>query len=117
MKDVTNTKGLGQLRTATTTRLRSKQSQKGTAHLDLYLLSKDKQRLEQELANLKRQQDCKQKHLAEVRSVMEIIMTEAQLEDALAEGSTAPARRESQSRKVRHPECSERQWETMTLDY
>jgi len=115
MKDVTSAKGLGDLRTAIATRVHAKPPQKGTAHLDLYLLSKEKQRLEKELVRLERQQRRVQEHLAETVQEIAKLQQEAQLEDSSQEASTISVTRERQSAPP--PDYSRRRWKKMTLDY
>jgi hypothetical protein len=115
MKDVTSAKGVSDLRTALTTRVHAKPPQKGTAHLDLYLLSKEKQRLEKELVRLERQQRRVQEHLAGTVQEIAKLQQEAQLEDSSQEASTIPVTRERQSGPP--PDYSRRPWKKMTLDY
>ena len=115
MRDVTDAKGLGDLRTAITTRVHSKPPQKGTAHLDLYLLSKEKQRLEKELSRLEQRQGRVQEHLAETLKTIKELQQEAQVEGSSQEASSVSAARERQSPPL--PEYSRRRWKKMTLDY
>ncbi|MDP2951735.1 MAG: hypothetical protein Q8O76_00275 [Chloroflexota bacterium] len=110
MKDVTSARGLSNLRTATTTRLHTKPPQKGTEHLDLYLLGKEQQRLEQELSGLERRQRRIQAHLAEIRKAM------AKLEEeAHQEGPSAPQAPPGGNPPAR--DYRQRTWKTMSLDY
>ena len=115
MKDVTSAKGLSDLRTAITTRVHAKPPQKGTAHLDLYLLGKEKQRLEKELARLEQRQGRIQVHLAEIRQAMATLEQETEQERSSEDPSTeigivekhlAPASQYGQQR-----------WKKMTVDY
>jgi len=115
MRDVTNAKGLNDLRTALTTRVHAKPPQKGTAHLDLYLLGKEKQRLEKELARLEQRQRRIQVHLAEIRQAMATLEQEAERERSpdnpstdLAGGKREPAPASQYGR---------RRWKKMTVDY
>jgi len=115
MRDVTNAKGLGDLRTAITNRVHAKPPQKGTAHLDLYLLSKEKQRLEKEVTRLERQQKRVREHLTEVCQTIEELEKEAQLEGSsqmasidLAGGKKEPAPAS---------QYGQRRWKKMTLEY
>ena len=48
MKDITNARGLSDLRTASTGHIHCKPHPKGTTYLDLFLLNKEKERLEKE---------------------------------------------------------------------
>ena len=115
MKDVTSAKGLGDLRTAITTRVHAKPPQKGTTHLDLYLLSKEKQRLEKELARLEQRQGRIQEHLAELREKMGTLEQEANQEGS----SDNPSTDIGDGEKQPAPATQYRQgrWKKMTLDY
>jgi len=71
MKSVTGLKGLGDLRTATSHHITAMPSLKGTAHLDLYMLDMEKQRLEKELS---RAEMCRRRvnsRLEEIKKNME----------------------------------------------
>lgn len=115
MGDVTELKGLGNIRTALSTRLHAKPAQKGTAHRDLYILGNEKRRIEKDLVRLERQQKRIREHLAEVCQAMEELEKEAQLEGSSQMGSIdlaggkkepAPASRYSQ-----------RRWKKMPFEY
>ncbi len=80
MKDVTSAKGLSELRTAITSRVHAKPARKGTAHLDLYLLSMEKQRLETELARLEQRRRHIHEHLVEINQAMSALEEEAKKE-------------------------------------
>lgn len=64
------TRGLSDLRTATTSRIHAKPPQKGTEYLNLYLLDKESQRLGQELAGLEHRQKRIHIHMADIRKAM-----------------------------------------------
>ena len=115
MRDVTNAKGLGDLRTAITTRVHSKPPQKGTAHLDLYLLSKEKQRLEKELTRLEQRQRRIQEHLVEIRQAMGTLEQEAERERSPDNPSAELGAGDKQ--QVPASQYSQRRWKKMTLDY
>jgi len=115
MRDVTDAKGLGDLRTAITTRVHSKPPQKGTAHLDLYLLSKEKQRLEKELSRLEQRQGRIQEHLAEIHKAMSTLEQEAEQERSSDDPSTAIGAGKKQPAPP--GQNSQRRWKKMTLDY
>ena len=63
-------RGLSDLRTATSSRLHAKPPQKGAEYLNLYLLDKESQRLETELAGLEHRRKRIQAHLEEIRKAM-----------------------------------------------
>jgi len=115
MRDVTNAKGLGDLRTAITNRVHAKPPQKGTAHLDLYLLSKEKQRLEKELTRLEQRQRRIQEHLTEIRQMMSTLEQEAECERSLDNPSTDLAGGKKQPTPA--TQHSQRRWKKMTVEY
>lgn len=115
MKDVTTTKGLSELRTATTSRLHSKPAKKGTAHLDLYLLSMERQRLETELARLEKRRRRIHEHLAEIRRAMDALLQAAEQEGSSQAHFTGLEAEEGQPVPASSP--NKRQWKRMTLDY
>ena len=115
MRDVTDAKGLGDLRTAITTRVHSKPPQKGTTHLDLYLLSKEKERLEKELLRLEQRQRRIQEHLAEIRQAMDTLVEDAEREKSSDDPSADIGAKEKQPAPATH--YSQRRWKKMTLDY
>lgn len=116
MKDVTDAKGLRQLHTATTRRLRAKPPQQGTAHLEMYLLSKEKQRLEQELAHLDQRREGIHRRVTEILEEVTRLQQVAQQEDAggVSDGSQlqTPASPGQPS-----PEQAQPGWKTMPLEY
>lgn len=111
MRGVTDARGLGDLRTAITTRVHSKPPQKGTAHLDLYLLSKEKQRLEKEMERLEQRQRRIQEHLAEIGKAVAKLEQEAQPQNS--SGASAPEPAPSHS----PPAWGHRLWKRMAIDY
>ncbi len=115
MKDVTSAKGLSELRTAITSRVHAKPARKGTAHLDLYLLSMEKQRLETELARLEQRRRHIHEHLAEINQAMSALEEEAKKERALDDAFTGSETRDKQP--VLAAQNGERPWRKMPLDY
>jgi len=115
MKDVTSAKGLSDLRTALTTRVHAKPPQKGTAHLDLYLLGKEKQRLEKELVRLEQRQRRIQVHLTEIRQEMTIREQETERERLSVDPSMNIEAREKQPAPA--SQHGQRRWKKMTVDY
>lgn len=116
MKDVTDAKGLRQLHTATTRRLRAKPPQQGTAHLEMYLLSKEKQRLEQEMAHLDQRRESIHRRVTEILEDFTRLQQVAQQDEAggVSDGShlQTPASPAQPS-----PGQAERRWKTMPLEY
>lgn len=115
MKDVTTAKGLSDLRTALSRHVHSKPAQKGTAHLDLYLLSKEKQRLEKELARLEQRQRRIRERLADICQAMGMLEQQAEQERSSEEASTELGSVEKQPAPA--SQYSQRPWKKMPLDY
>ena len=114
MKGETRAKGLGDLRTVTTHHVASKPPRKGTTYLDLFALSMEKQRLEQELAGVDRRRQRIIDRLAETESAMEMLIETVEQEKA-AEGSSAePVASQPVMSAPRH---GERQWKKMSIEY
>lgn len=115
MGDVKEHKGLGDIRTATSTRLHSKPAQKGTAHRDLYLLGKERERLEKEIVRLEWQKKRVEEHLVEVRKTMEKLEEEAEQERLSEESSTEFRPRGNQPAPL--VKYSQRALKKMPFDY
>jgi len=103
MKDIIRAKGLGDLRTVTTHHITSKPPRKGTTYLDLFALSMERQRLEQELASIERRRKRIFDRLAEVQTAMERLVNAAQQEKAVRNNSAELA--------------TGRQWKKMPVEY
>ena len=112
LKGVTDAKGLRHIKTATTRRIAAKPPQSGTAHLDMYLLGKERQRLEQELAHL----DDRRirignritgivEEIARLRQVAEQVAT-----DGVGAGAGTDPSRPSNGQ-------AHRRWKTMPVEY
>jgi hypothetical protein len=71
MKSVTEAKGLCDLRTATSHHITSLPPLKGTAHLDLYLLDRERQRLERELSRIEMRRGRINSLLEDIKKKME----------------------------------------------
>jgi len=114
MRDVTNAKGLSDLRTATTRHIASKPRRQGTTHLDIYSLSMEGQRLEKELSNLEQRHKRVHDRLAEVQRAIERLENTAQREKTAGSSSAKPV-------AVVQAEAMEqsggRQWKKMTVNY
>ena len=115
MKDVTTAKGLNDLRTVLSSHVHSKPAQKGTAHLDLYLLSKEKQRLEKELGRLEQQQRRIRERLADICQAMGMFEKEAERERSSEEASTELGAGGKQPAPA--SQYSQRPWKKMPFDY
>lgn len=113
MRDIARAKGLGDLRTVTTHHIPSKPPRKGTTYLDLFALSMEKQRLEQELAGIERRQKRILDRLAEVQSSMEKLVEVAQQEKAVPSSCTEPRAEKQPPGEQR----AGRQWKKMAVNY
>jgi len=114
MNETARAKGLGELRTVTTHHIAAKPPRKGTTYLDLFALSMECQRLEQELVGIERRQKRILSRLADARSAMEKLVYEAQLEKA-AQNSSAMLGVDSQLAANEQP--GGREWKKMTVNY
>lgn len=113
MNNTVRAKGLDELRTVTTHHIASKPPRKGTTYLDLFALSMERQRLEQELVGIERRRKRILDRLADVKSSMEKLMNEAQ-EDKVAESSSDEPVAVLESAK--EPSGGQR-WKKMTVNY
>lgn len=114
MKDVTRAKGLGDLRTATTHHIPSKPPRKGTTYLDLFALSMERQRLEQEMAGIERRRKRILDRLAGVGEGMDKLIISAQQEKE-AQSSTPKPEGVQQLTGKEQPRG--RPWNKMALGY
>ena len=70
MKDVTNARGLRDLKTASNSHIHCRPHPKGTAYLDLFLLDKEKERLENKQMMLGHQQRVIHERVADIDKYM-----------------------------------------------
>ncbi|MBI2304656.1 MAG: hypothetical protein HYU86_07925 [Chloroflexi bacterium] len=112
MRDVTNTKSLNDLRTATTHHIASKPPRKGTTYLDLYALSMEKQRLEKELSRMEHRGKRIHERLGEIRKAMSKLDEAGQREREMENAKTA-----QEGQTVTNAGPQERQWKKMTVEY
>lgn len=106
MKVVTDISGLRDIRSMHSTGQRSIPRVQSSAYLDLYMLRKEKERLEKEESLLEKRKHGIQKRLKELQRQMEALEKSAQ-----ADGS------KSTSDKAEKKDPSERKWKTMALNY
>jgi hypothetical protein len=114
MEDIARAKGLSDLRTATTHHIPAKPPRKGMTYLDLFSLSMERQRLEQELAGIERRRKRICDRLAEVQNAMEKLVNSAQQEKAAQSSSAKPAA-DQQVASIQQPRG--RQWKKMPVGY
>jgi predicted nucleic acid-binding Zn-ribbon protein len=116
MKTVTDVKGLSNLGTATTKRIRARPPQGGTAHLEMYLLSKEKQRLEEELAHLDQRRDRIHRRLDQIRDEITRLQQLAQ-EDENSEMSKGPGVEGTAKPSKSSGRQAQPRWKTIPLEY
>ena len=110
LKGVTDAKGLRHLPTATTRRIAAKPPQSGTTYLDMYLLDKEKLRLEQELAHL---DDRRVLIVDRITEIVEEMARHRQVADQMVtDGAGARADQHHPSNGQAH-----RRWKTMPVGY
>jgi len=114
MKSVTEIKSLGDIRTATSHHISAKPPLKGTTYLDLYLLDKEKQRLEKQLFCMGQRQRRINERLSEIRKGMEELAESAQEEQMVNKPSATTAAGEQVAPIQQR---GGRQWKKMALDY
>jgi len=113
MKAVT-AKGLSDLRTATTTRVRSRPRHKGTAHLNIYLLSMERQRLETELRCLEKRQANIHERLGKICQEMGEFQQETEQERLSSEPLINIG---AEGKQLAPTQCKRRPWKKIALDY
>ena len=113
MNETARAKGLGELRTVTTHHITSKPPRKGTTYLDIFVLSMERQRLEQELVSIEQRRKRILNRLAEAQSAMEKLMNDAQHEKADESSSAEPV---PVLQSAKEP-SGEQVWKKMTVDY
>lgn len=114
MKNVTEIKSLGDMRTATSHHITAKPPLKGTTYLDLYLLDKEKQRLEKELFQLAQRQRRINERLTEIAKSMDKLAEAAQEEQKIERPSATTA---TGKQAATIQQDKGRQWKTMALQY
>lgn len=114
MKNITEIKSLGDIRSATSHHITGMPSLKGTAYLDLYLLDREKQRLETELSRMELRKKRIETRLGEIRNNMEDLNKTALKEHSLLNTTQnpVPGRRELSARQRGH-----RQWSKLAVEY
>ncbi|MDP2951882.1 MAG: hypothetical protein Q8O76_01020 [Chloroflexota bacterium] len=113
MKDTTALKGLGDLKTATTARLRSLPPQEGMEHLYLYLANKEKKRLAKLTETWEKHQRRTRERLATTDKAL------ARLEEKVGLGTTTaplPHPRPGEE-QPEAPDYTRRPWKTISLEY
>jgi len=114
MNNTVRARGLDELRTVTTHHIAAKPPRKGTTYLDLFALSMERQRLEQELVGIERRRKRIFNRLADVQSAMEKLVNEVQAEKAAQDSSAKPG---VDSQLAANEQPGGRQWKKMTVNY
>lgn len=114
-KSITRMKSLGDLKTTISTHARSTPREEGETFLEVYLLDKERQRLETEVAMHFKRTDRIQIRLAEIARVMAVLLEKSRQEKAaLAErDSQAGGRGGPPSR----PAAGRPEWKKLTIGY
>lgn len=116
MKSVTQLKSLGDIRTTLSTHARSVPRQKGSTYLEVYLLDKEKQRLEMEPAMLDKRRHRIEERLKETRLAVEKLLQTQKQEDGASpqrvQGATAAG---SPPPTANRPTTG--RWRRMTVGY
>jgi len=103
LKGVTEVTGLRDIRTMHSSKKRSIPRAQSSAYLDLYMLRKEKDRLEKEVYNLDKRKKNIQKRIDEINAEMDKLEKEETL------------KRQDRPKKLKKP--SEKGWKTMPLKY
>ena len=113
MNETARVKGLGELRTVTTHHITAKPPRKGTTYLDIFVLSMERQRLEQELVSVERRRKRILNRLAEAQSSMEKLMNDVSPEKTEESSSAEPV---PVIQSVKEPSRAQA-WKRMTVNY
>ena len=115
MKDTTELRGLGDLKTATTTHLRAKPAREGTEYLDLYLASAEKKRLARLMQTWEKQKRRAEGRHAAVDGSMARLEEKMGLErSAGADPHIGP---DAGDEEAPAPDYARRQWNMMPVEY
>jgi len=82
MKGVTHTRRLGDLRTSISSHTRSVPPQEGATHLEVYLLDKERHRLETERVMLVKRQRRIEGRLEEIREEVDNLLSKREQEES-----------------------------------
>ncbi len=116
MKSVTEIRSLGDVRTNITTHARSAPRRKGAAYLEVYLLDRERARLETELTMLARRRGRIEPRLQEVRASLEHLVRKAQEEASAKSSPPASAPAEGPAAKARGCNAA-RVWTKLPIEY
>ena len=111
MRDITNARGLRDLRTASSAHIHCRPHPKGTTHLDLFLLNKEKERLEKKQMMLEHQQRIIRERVADIDKAMEKLKKRNEPDDITDAGDNGDDPRANDKRPVAG------NWKKMSLRY
>ena len=117
MKSITEAKGLGDIRTAISTRARSASRQKSSAYLDILALGMEKMRLETELAWMGKRQKRLEERFRENQAAMEKLLSQAQQDQGASLPAASQDSGERRTHESAHPVQRGRSWRSMTVEY
>lgn len=112
MQGVNQSKTLADIRTTISTHARSAPRRTGTTYLEAYLLDRERKRLEEELAALRKRETRIEARLAEVRGVLEKLVAE----DAIQAVRPAAHPAERRDERARDGDAG-RLWKRMPINY
>ncbi len=111
MKDITNARGLRDLRTASSAHIHCRPHPKGTTHLDLFLLNKEKERLEKKQMMLGHQQGIIRERVNDIDKAMAKLARRNETEGTTDEGDNGDNPHGNDKNPV------EGKWKKMSLRY
>jgi hypothetical protein len=114
MKNITQIKGLGDIRSATSHHITGMPSLKGATYLDLYLLDREKQRLETELTRMELRKKRIETRLGEIRNDMEELNQTALKEHSLLSPTQKPT---AGHQRISTGQRGHRQWSKLAVEY
>ncbi len=117
MKGAINYKGLKNLNTATTKRIRSRPPVQSTSYLDMYLLGKDKDLVDQQLAHLEERRERLRKRLKGILEELEKFRQKAGQQDAAAISDATGIDAAANPLAKPLPKSAKPRWKTMPLEY
>lgn len=115
MKRATQIRSLGDVRTSVSTHARSTPRRKESTYLEVYLLGKEKERLETELGVLTKRQSRIAARVAEIRDVMLRLIARAQ--EPEPSGHSLPIADASANHAVKGSGSDAQKWRRMPVEY
>ena len=114
MRSITQIKSLADAKTGISTHARSAPRREGATYLDVFLLDKERQRLETELAMLAKRQHRIEVRLGELQDAMSRQVGKAQ---ASALATPRPTSAGAESRRPEAGIVDSEKWRRLTVDY